>query len=213
MITLHPVAVLFALAVSAEAAPSPPALPPPTRQESVQTCIAMVVPSVRGVEGSATDVGAALRELFASYLTGPSMQVIPLDARLATHAMDEAQQKGCSNLLAVTLTRKRKSGGGLLGKVMGQAGSSVAWGIPGGSMTTAVARGAVMAASEAVNELASSTREKDELTLEYAVTGADGRTVLSPKQDKAKAKADGEDLVTPLVERAATAIAAAVSPR
>ena len=74
--------VVIVLAVWTEAALSasvgPVARAP---QESVPTCIAITVPSVRGVDGNASDVGSGLRELFATFLTGPSMRVMPLDDR------------------------------------------------------------------------------------------------------------------------------------
>jgi hypothetical protein len=133
-----------------------------------------------------------------------------LDSRLASHAAEEARQKQCAHLLTLTLTRKRAGGGaGLLGKVVGQAGSSAAWGMPIGSVGGAVARGATVATTQAISELASSTKARDEVRLDYTLTSAaDGKTRLGPKTDKAKAKADGEDLLTPMVERAAEAIAA-----
>jgi len=173
-------------------------------------CIAIVLPSVQGVEGSATEVGASVRDLFASFLTGPSMRVVSLDARLASQAIEEARQKECGRVLTATLTRKR-GGGGLLGRVVGLAGTSVASGIPGGGIGTAVVRGVTVAATQAVYEIAASTKAKDEMRLEYKLTSVDGKTELGPETDKGKATADGEDLVTPLVEKAAEAIAAAVS--
>src|SRR5690606_10474039 len=63
--------------------------------------IALILPGVSGVEGRATDYGAGLRELFASFLKGPSMQVPMLEARLPALAIQEAQQKGCDNVLSV----------------------------------------------------------------------------------------------------------------
>jgi len=179
------------------------AAPAPSR------CIAIVLPSVQGVEGDATAFGASLRELFASFLRGPSMQVVLLDARLASHAVEEARQKQCAHLLTATLTRKRGgSGGGMLGSVLGQAGSSMAWGIPGGGVGGAVARGAAVATTQAISELASSTKARDEVRLDYRLTSLEGKAELGPTTDKAKAKADGEDLLTPMVERAAHAIVA-----
>jgi len=176
--------------------------PPPA------TCIAIALPAVQGVQGSAVDVGNAVRELFTSYLAGPAIQVDALDARLASQAPEEARQKGCAYLLTATLTRKRSSGGGMLGRVLGQAGSSVAWQIPGAGVGGAVARGVAVAGAVAVSDLASTTRAKDEMTLEYRVTSTDGRSVLKPKDEKLRASVDGEDLLTPLVRRAAESIVA-----
>jgi hypothetical protein len=180
-------------------------------QEQAGACIAIALPAVQGVEGSAVDVGNAVRELFTGYLSGPAIQVTSLDARLASQAPHEARQKGCAHVLIATLTRKRSSGGGMLGRVLGQAGSSVAWQIPGGGVGAAVARGAAVAGAMAVSDLASTTKAKDEMTLEYRVTSTDGRSVITPKDEKLKASVDGEDLLTPLVRRASESIVATLS--
>ena len=170
-----------------------------------QTCIAIVLPSVEGIEGNATEVGALLRDLFGSYLTGPSLQVVPLQARLASQAMEEAKQGNCRHVLTATLSRKR--GGGAFGRVLGQAAGTASWSIPGGgTVGSAVVRGAAIGTAQAVAGLAASTRAKDEMQMEYRVSSPTGTTELGPKSDKLKAKVDGEDLLTPLVEKAAETI-------
>ncbi len=179
--------------------------------DAAGTCIAIALPAVQGVEGSAVDVGNAARDLFTSYLAGPAIQVTALETRLASQAPEEARQRGCGHVLIASLTKKRSGGGGMLGRVMGQAGSTVAWQIPGGGVGTAVARGVAVAGAQAVSELASTTKAKDEMKLEYRVTATDGRTVLKPKDEKLKASVDGEDLLTPLIQRASESIVAAVS--
>jgi hypothetical protein len=136
--------------------------------------------------------------------------VVALDVRLASQAPAEAQQKGCGHVLTATLTRKR-SGGGMFGRILGQAGSSVAWQIPGGGVGAAVARGVAVAGAAAVSDLASATKAKDEMRLEYRVTSTDGREVIKPKNEKLKASVDREDLLTPLVQRASESIVAALS--
>jgi hypothetical protein len=174
-----------------------------------KTCTALVMPSVIGAQGSAADMAAPVRDLFASYLTGPTLRALPLEARLASQAMEEAKQKGCGRVLMVKLTLKSKNGSGnSVGRAVGQAAGTAAYYIPGGGVGGAVARGTAAATASAVSSIASSTHEKDELTIEYTLSTTEGRTLLT-RSDKAKAQANGEDLVTPLVERAATAIAAA----
>src|SRR5687768_1297128 len=152
-----------AVAAAQQAVPERPAQP-------VGTCVAIALPAVQGVEGNAVEVGSAVRDLFMSYLAGPAIQVVALDARLASQAPEEARQKGCGQVLIATLTRKRRGGGGMLGRVLGQAGSSVAWQIPGGGIGTAVARGVAVAGAQAVSDVASTTRAKDEMKLEYRLT-------------------------------------------
>jgi hypothetical protein len=182
-----------------------------TAAQDARPCVAIVLPAVQGVEGSATEVGAAVRDLFSSYLTGPSIQVVALDARLTSQAAEEARQKRCDTVLIASVTRKRSGGGGMLGRVLGQAGSHVAWQLPVGGVAGAAVRGAAMAGAQAVTDLATNTKAKDEMKLEYRLSGSGGGMVLKPTEEKVKASVDGEDLLTPLVQRASESIAAAVS--
>jgi uncharacterized protein YcfJ len=206
---------LFAVAVvvppvsSVALAQEPAAAAPPT---TAQTCIAIVLPSVKGVDGDATAFGNSLRELFMSYLTGPTLKAIALDARLASQAVEEARQKECGHLLLTAVTRKRDEGS-RFGKAMGQAAGAAAWhAVPyGGGAAGAAARGAAVAGAYAVSNMAQTTKAKDEVTLEYRVGTADTAVAATPKSEKAKARSDGEDLLTPLVEKVAESIAATVS--
>ena len=191
------------LALPFPAAPqdaSPPVSP------STRVCIAMALPSVQGVEGSASDVAAAVRELFTNFLKGPSIDVVALDARLSSQANEEAKQKSCGHVLLVSLIRKR-GGGGLLGRALGQAGTSAAWGLPAGGVAGAVVRSAVIAGAQVATDLASNTRANDEMRLQYRVASPDGRVIVKLKEEKSKASVNGEDLLTPLVQTASESIA------
>ena len=202
-----PVVVLVAIANALL-----PAAPEATGQTGAPAavCVAIVLPSVQGVEGDATQVASAVRELLRSFLTGPSMQSVLIEARLPAQSIEEARQKNCGRVLTAALTRKRGSGGGLFGRVVGQAGTTAAWSLPGGGVGGALARGAAVAATQTASEVASSTRAKDEMRIEYRLSPVSGGTTLGPKSERAKAKVDGEDLLTPLVQKVAEAVAAAL---
>ena len=47
----------------------------------------------------------------------------------------------------------------------------------------------------------------------YKVETAEGVVLVPQKTDKAKAKSDGEDLLTPLIARASETVAAAVAKK
>lgn len=183
-------------------------------QDAATPCVAVVLPSVQGVEGSATDVATALRDLFVSYLNGPALRTVVLEARLPAQAAIEAKQKGCELMLLTTMARKR-GGGNKLGGVLGQAAGTAAWhAVPYGVGAGAAAvRGAAVAGAQVVSGLASDTRRKDEVRLTYRIGPPDTVAQASPMTDKAKAKADGEDLLTPLVERAAQNVFAKATSR
>jgi hypothetical protein len=70
--------------------------------------------------------------------------------------------------------------------------------------------GAAGAASSTINDYAMASRQKDELTLTYRLEDAGGK-VLVEDSEKRKAKAHGEDLLTPVAQKAAEAIAEAVA--
>ncbi len=190
---------------SAAAAQAPPV---PTSSEA-QTCIAIVLPSVKGATGDATGFAISLRDLLISYLTGPSVRAIGLDARLASQAIEEARQKQCGNVLMTAVELKRHDGNGW-GRALGRAAGSAAWyGVPyGGTAATAAARGVAIAGAEAVSAMAQTTRAKDEVTLEYRFGSVETAARATPKAEKAKARSDGEDLLTPLVEKVSEAIVA-----
>lgn len=172
-----------------------------------QVCTALVMPSVTGAQGSAVQLATTVRDLFATYLTGPTLRAVELDARLPSQAVQEAQQKQCDRVLLVTIVQKHRGGGSAIGQAVGQAAGTAAWYIPGGGVGAAVARSTGEGVASAVSSIASGTRAKDELQMEYTLKTVAGQTLLK-RSDKAKAQANGEDLITPLVERAAMAIAA-----
>ena len=169
-------------------------------------CIAIALPTVQGVPGSAVDAASGLRDLMISYLTGPSTKIVSIEARLPSQAIEEAKQKGCEPLLFLSLTRKAGGGKGLV-KALGQAAGTSAWYLPGGgTVATESARAAAAAGLQTASSLASSTKAKDEVQLEYRLQSAGGQVEFGPKTEHQKATADGEDLLTPVVTRAAEAI-------
>ena len=169
-------------------------------------CVAISLPSLRGAEGDTTELATALRDMATSYLTGPSVRVVNLDARLPQPALDEARQKSCGTLLTLILTRKRSGGGGF-GRVLGSAAGAAAWHVPYSGAASAAARSAAAAAAD----LASNTRAKDEWSLEYRLVSTEGTRALASGNDKKKADSDGEDVVTPLVEKMAGDVYTAIT--
>lgn len=169
------------------------------------SCIALVMPTVHGVPGNAVDVAGGVRDLMVTYLTGPSVKVVPLEAKLPSQVGPEAQQKGCEPILFVTVTHK--SGGKGVMKALGQAAGSSAYYIPGGgTVGSATARAAGIVGAEAVSSMATNTKAKDEVHLEYRLQSASGHVLFGPKTETQKASVDGEDVLTPVVTRAAEAI-------
>src|SRR5689334_5611264 len=176
--------------------------------------ICLAPTGIETVAGSASDAMNAVRDAFTSYLTGPSVTVTPLSARLTSQAREVAKAANCPYVLITSIKHTRKNGGnGLLGRM---AGSAVQQGVSaaGSSVNNTAGRVATNAAAGAAGTVAYNygynVRAKDELTLTTRLESAAG-VVLVQKSDERKAKSDNEDLLTPLVQKAAEAVAAAVS--
>ena len=100
----------------------------------------------------------------------------------------------------------------MFGKMAAGAAQQGAYeaGVASGSTVGRIAGTAAYgAAGQAAYNYAVAVHNKDEITLKYRLEKSDG-TVLAEKEDKRKAKSDGEDLLTPMVQQASEAIATAV---
>ncbi|HJU64622.1 MAG TPA: hypothetical protein VJ596_03045, partial [Gemmatimonadaceae bacterium] len=89
--------------------------------DSSASRICMAPASVKALAGSTTSTMEAVRESFTSFLTGPSLRVAPLAARLESQAREEARLAACPYLLFVSVEHKRHSGRNLLGKAASSA--------------------------------------------------------------------------------------------
>jgi hypothetical protein len=169
-----------------------------------------------GQGNSAQDYGTPVRNSIVLMMNGPAVEIAALDARIPIQLQAEAQQKLCDYILYSSVTVKH--GGGSFGKFM-KVGSMAANMNPMVAMTKSVgAMAASQAASQAaamtaqqqaVNQLANfneQIKSKDDVTVDYQLfpTGQ-----VQPKLQnslKGKAKSDGEDVLTPLIQQTATAI-------
>lgn len=176
--------------------------------------ICLVPTKVESSPGDATAASNAVRDVFTGFLTGPSLRPQVLTARLESQAREEARQASCPYVLVTTLKHEQKrKGGSMLGRVAAGAAQQGAWeaGVASGTTAGRIAGGAAYgAAGQAAYNYATSVQEKDEMTIGYRLESGDGR-VLIEKTDKRKAKSNGEDLLTPLVQQASEAIANAVT--
>src|SRR5687768_15247791 len=172
--------------------------------------IGIMLPRVQLTSGNSAQAAETLRKSFAGYLNGPTIEVVSLSARLPAQALDEARQSQCDYILSASMNVK-KGGGSMFGRAMGNIAGSAAGHIPGGgSATTGAARSAAITGVYTTAAIASSIKAKDEVSLEYKLDSVEtSKTVLS-NTAKAKAKSDGEDILTPSVETAARTIVSTV---
>jgi hypothetical protein len=185
---------------------------PAVDEKPSASCIAIVTPLVQGVPGNASEAAGGLRDLIVSYLTGPSVKTVLLEAKLPSQASEEAKQKGCEPLLLVTLTRKAATHGFL--NALGRGANTTSWQLPGGgSAASAAARAGAAGGLQAAATMAQSTKTKDEVSLEYRLLAADGQIQLGPRTERRTAKSDGEDLLTPVVAEVAKVIVARITAK
>ena len=176
--------------------------------------IGIMLPKVQLTSGDTTQAAETLRKSFAGYLNAPAIEVVTLSAQLPAQALEEARQSQCDYILSASMNVKKGGGGSMFGRAIGNIAGSAAGHIPGGgSATTGAARSAAITGVYTTAAIASTIKAKDELSLEYKLDSVEtSKTVLS-NTAKAKAKSDGEDILTPIVETSAQAIISAVTKR
>jgi hypothetical protein len=150
--------------------------------------IGLIMPTVQMNAGNAAQTAETLRNSFANHLNGPGIEVVTLKAQLPPQAIDEARQSQCDYILSASMTVK-KGGGGMFGRAIGNIASAATGHVPSGG---------------------SAIKAKDEVSLEYKLDHVETAKTSLTNKDKAKATADGEDVISPLVQKAAGAITSTV---
>jgi outer membrane lipoprotein SlyB len=172
----------------------------PKKEGTVRVGLAGVKTGAVGEGVNAAELAGAIQNTLAQYLKGTKVEIIPLEAKLQSAIDAEAKEKECDYVLYATVSHKKGGGGFGFGKALGmvvaQTGGG-AWGNTAGNVAGQVAATSVVAAT-------SNIKPKDELTLDIKLQN--GSTVALTKQFKSKAKSAGEDIISPVVEQAATAI-------
>jgi hypothetical protein len=115
----------------------------------------------------------------------------------------EARQRECDYVVYTTAAHKKGGGGGFGGFLKKAAPVMDVVPVAGGTDAAVAASVATSVVYTAAN-FSGSVKSKDELTLEYTLQ-QNGSAVAANKL-KAKAKSDGEDLISNLVEQVATAV-------
>jgi hypothetical protein len=161
-----------------------------------------------GAGNASGNVPEAIRTTLIQYLSGPMIEVTPITAKLAMQIDAEIQQKECDLVLYTSISQKLNSGGmGMLKKAMPMASMIPMVGLAGGMAgAAAAAGGAATTAAGGLAGVANNVKAKAEVTFEYKLVAPGSANVSLANTATAKAKADGEDIVTPLIEQAATAI-------
>jgi hypothetical protein len=184
-------------------------------------CITMPKAQLGQGNNAPTDVSEPVRAALGTYMAGPAVQLKLLDARIPIQIDAEAAQKECGYVLQSSVTQKKgKSAGGFFKKIAPLASALPMVGAAGGSMSGAIAAQAVAAtaSSAAAQSMQddymaamtgaqqSNVKAGDVVTVEYQLSKPGDGAAPRAEKFETKAKADGEDVLGPLLERVATAV-------
>jgi hypothetical protein len=176
--------------------------------------IGIVMPkSQLGQEAQGPSAGEPLRAMLVQYLAGPSVETISITALLPEQIEAESKSKLCDYLVFSSISQKKATGGfGMLKNASSIANMIPMVGMMNGMAGAVAAITAASAATQAAT-MSSAIKAKSEVTLEYHVTPTGNPSPVLSNSLKAKATADGEDLVTSLVAQEAAAIMTEVSKK
>jgi hypothetical protein len=167
--------------------------------------IGLVKPKTQlGQNNPGEDPNETVRQIFASLLVGPTVETVSIEARIPAQINVEARQKGCDFVLYAGLSKKSKTGifGSLVNAVvpvLTNQAQTTGNTDPNNSDVNATQAGTDFAA----NWIAAKTRAKDEIILDFNLVAVNAATPKLKNSLKAKANADGEDVLSPLMEKAA----------
>lgn len=164
-----------------------------------------------GSQGQNT--GESLRLLESRYLKGPQIEVVMLTSLLESQVEAEAKEKECDYIVFSAMTQKKGGGMGFLKGASALMSVIPVAGAARGAAGAIAATATASAAASAASSMSTQVKAKSDVTFEYHMFAVGNTTPVLENKVTAKAKADGEDVITPLVEAAATSIVDRVLPK
>jgi hypothetical protein len=201
--------------VPSTVAPGAPAQAPLGPKKSGVIRIGVAQPKAQMGQGnSGANVAEPIRSMITQYLNGPSQEIVALSALLSSQIDAEAKAKECDYVLYSAIGQKMASSGaaGFLKKAAPMAHMIPMVGMAGG-VAGAVAGAAAGTAVAGAASVASTVKAKSEVTFEYKLMVPGNTTPVLANTEKAKATEDGEDVISPLIEQAATTVLSELSKK
>ena len=155
------------------------------------------------------DASAATRDLLISFLAGPLAEVVPIESRVQIQVVAESKLKDCDYVIYSAISRRQITSG--VSKAIGAA-SPVIGLLPAAGALTGTGQQLTSTMSQADRVLKAATdmsgqiKAKDEVSFEYKLVVAGSTTPIAQKLLKAKADADGDQVISPLLADAANSI-------
>jgi curli biogenesis system outer membrane secretion channel CsgG len=181
--------------------------------------LGVVIPQAQMGEPDSASSGVAesVRTLIIQSLAGAAVEVTPVGGSLSAEIDAQAKEKSCDYILYSSLSQKKSGGMGFLNKAMPAAnfiptvavmkGASSAL----GSAMSAAAN--AQAAQVAASSAAGTVKAKNDVAFEYKLMAVNNTTPLLASAVKAKAKTDGDDVISPLIQQAAASIVAELTKK
>jgi hypothetical protein len=173
------------------------------------------------------DYSTPIRNVIVALMSGPAVEIAALDSHVAMQLQAEAQQKQCDYILYSSVAVKHSAGSGL-GKFMKMAApvanmtpmGMMAHGV-GSAMAMSAASAAASAAAQqaqqqAISQLAGfngQVKSKDDVAVQYQLVQTGQGTPVVQNTLEGKAKSDGEDVLTPLLQNTANTVLTTVSKK
>ena len=170
---------------------------------------------------SGGDYSTPIRNAEIALMSGPAVDVVPLDSHIAMQLQAEAAQKQCDYVLFSSVQVKHaQSSFGKFAKYGSMAANVTPYGMMSHGMASAAAASAAgaaasqMAQQQAMNQLSQfngQIKSKDDVTVQYQLV-PNGQTQPALQNTlQGKAKSNGEDVLTPLLTQTAEAVLTQVS--
>src|SRR5580704_10515983 len=173
-----------------------------------------------------SDYGTPIRNAIVYTMNGPAVEIAPLDAHIPIQLQAEAQQKQCDYILVSHVTVKHSNSS--FDKYM-RMGNAAANFNPMVGMTRSLGALATQAAAQAATQAAVMTaqqqaasqlssfngqiKSKDDVAVDYQLYPTGQAEPKLQNSLKGKAKSDGEDVLTPLLEQEATGVLTEVTKK
>lgn len=183
----------------------------PKKEGAIRIGVVLPRAQIAQPDGAAQDLGEPIRQSLISLMSASTVELVPIEAKLAATIKIEAEQKGCDFVLYSTVSRKQKSSifGNLI-KVVVPVVTSL--NEPNNTAQTNTTNGdgtnqnTQTTAQSMASGIAASIKAKDTFEFEFNLTKADGKSSKAANTIKVKAAKNGEDVLSALIEQASNAI-------
>lgn len=173
------------------------------------------------------DYSTPVRNAIIALMSGPAVEIAALDSRTPVQLQAEAQQKECDFILFSSVAVKHSSGGGLGGFLkkagpltnmvpMAGMGRGMGGAVAAQAASAAASAAAMSAQQQAMNQLTgfnNQIKSKDDVSVQYQLYPTGQAAPRLQSELKGKAKSDGEDVLTPLLQQTANNVLTEVSKK